>query len=87
MANLEEQGHTVYYPARDTDQSLPELEICRQNLEAIEQADEIHVYWDGTSQGAIFDLGMAFAMRKKIRIKRLPEKSILNLLRSYAQES
>lgn len=68
VTQLEQQGHKVYYPARDTNQDDPTgLNICNQNRQAIENADVIYVIWDGKSQGVLFDLGMAFAMKKKIR--------------------
>ena len=67
VAELESLGYQVYWPARDTDQIDPTgLRICNDNRRAIEAADEIHVIWDGQSQGSIFDLGIAFAMRKKV---------------------
>jgi hypothetical protein len=67
VAQLESLGHQVYWPTRDTDQIDPAgLRICKDNRGGIEAADEVHVIWDGQSQGSIFDLGIAFAMRKKI---------------------
>jgi nucleoside 2-deoxyribosyltransferase len=67
VEKLERQGHSVYYPARDTNQEDPTgLTICMTNRAAIEAADEVHVIWDGESTGSIFDLGVAFASRKKI---------------------
>jgi nucleoside 2-deoxyribosyltransferase len=67
VAQLESQGYQVYWPARDTDQVDPTgLRICKDNRHAIEAADEVHVIWDGFSQGSIFDLGIAFALRKQI---------------------
>lgn len=64
---LESQGHIVYYPARDTNQlDGTGLRICKDNRSAIEAADEVHIIWDGKSTGSLFDLGMAFALRKKI---------------------
>jgi nucleoside 2-deoxyribosyltransferase len=35
-------------------------------MEAIKSADEIHVFYDSKSQGTHFDMGMAFALGKKI---------------------
>lgn len=69
VENLRERGHTVHYPPEDTKQDDPTgLDICMQNLAATEAADEIHVWWNHESNGSIFDLGMAFALRKKIVI-------------------
>ena len=68
VANLEQQGNQVYFPSRDTDQDDPTgLNICRQNREAIGNADMVYIIWDGKSTGSLFDLGMAFAMNKPIR--------------------
>jgi nucleoside 2-deoxyribosyltransferase len=67
VAMLEQRGHRVYFPPRDTDQNDDTgLRICKDNRKGIESADEVHVMWDGSSQGSIFDLGMAFALRKKV---------------------
>jgi len=67
VAQLESLGHQVYWPTRDTDQIDPiGLRICKDNRAAIEAAEEVHIIWDGESQGSIFDLGIAFALRKKI---------------------
>lgn len=63
---LEARGHRVHLPARDTNQSKPGVTICRQNLKAIEAADEIHIFYNGRSQGTHFDMGMAFALGKPI---------------------
>lgn len=68
VRSLEAQGHTVHYPPRDTRQDDPTgLTICRENLRAIQEADEVHVAWDGESEGVLFDLGMAFALEKIIK--------------------
>jgi len=68
VEELEKQGHTVHWPCRDTNQDDPTgFNISLQNRKAISEADEIHVAWDGQSQGCLFDLGMAFAFKKRIR--------------------
>jgi len=72
VKHLEAQGHSVYWPSRDTNQNEGELTICMQNRTAIEQADAIYVIWDGKSQGVLFDLGMAFALRKPLTIVNIP---------------
>lgn len=65
---LESQGHVVHYPPRDTNQQDPTgFQICFDNRKAIETADVVYVIWDGKSQGVLFDLGIAFALRKPIR--------------------
>lgn len=65
----EEEGHEVYWPARDTDQDDPiGYRICVDNRAAIENADAILFAWDGESTGSLFDLGIAWMARKEIVI-------------------
>ena len=62
------QGHEVYDPVEDTDQSdSVGLRICNDNRTAIEGCDCILFMWDGKSKGCLFDLGMAFALQKPIK--------------------
>lgn len=64
---LESSGNTVYWPPRNTNQDDPiGLRICSDNRQAIKDADEVHVWWNGKSEGSFFDLGMTFALNKKI---------------------
>lgn len=67
-ATLERQGHTVHLPHRDTDQTASAYQICAQNMAAITFADEVHIFYLPESQGIHFDLGVAFANNKKIRV-------------------
>lgn len=87
VATLELSGAQVHWPARDTNQSDDTgLRICRDNLAAIAAADEVHMIWDGKSQGCLFDLGMAFALDKKVVPVWLPDptegKSFQNMIRA-----
>lgn len=91
VAELERQGYAVHWPPRDTDQADEiGLRICSDNRAAIEAADVVHLIWDGKSQGGLFDLGMAFALRKRIIPLSLPEpsdgKSFQNMARAWAAE-
>ena len=79
-ALLTAKGHRVLYPVFDNYSELGELEICIQNREMIEQADEVYVMWDGRSMGTVFDLGMAFALRKKVKVVYINPKSFRNLI-------
>lgn len=88
VASLEAGGFSVHWPHRDTDQSDPiGLQICSDNREAIQSADIVHVVWDGKSQGCLFDLGMAFALGKRIEVVQMPEptegKSFQNMARVW----
>lgn len=91
---LEALDYEVHWPHRDTNQNdNTGLRICQDNRKAIEEADIVHIVWDGNSQGCLFDLGIAFALNKKIMPIELPEitdgKSFQNMIMelSKAQES
>lgn len=89
---LEKQGFKVHWPPRDTDQNDEiGLRICRDNAAAIAAADVVHVIWDGKSQGCLFDLGVAFALKKKLEIIIIPAlsegKSFQNMMAAWAYET
>lgn len=65
---LEELGNEIYVPILDTDQTASVSEILRNNLNGVKWADEVHVIWDLSSQGTIFDMGCAYALGKPIFI-------------------
>lgn len=90
VEELERGGWEVHWPPRDTPQDSPTgWNICRVNRKAIEDADVIHVIWDGKSQGVLFDLGMAFVLDKKIIVialpDRTPHKSFQNMIRAWEE--
>lgn len=71
VADLEAQGHQVHLPPRDTNQIDNEtggFRICKDNMRGISSADEVHVSYNPASTGTHFDLGVAFALNKKIVI-------------------
>jgi len=69
VAELESNGYKVHYPHRDTDQSDPiGLEICTTNMNAIKNADEVHIYWTNKTRGGVFDFGMAFMAGKPLKL-------------------
>jgi nucleoside 2-deoxyribosyltransferase len=81
-------GFEVYWPVRDTNQKdTVGYRICRDNLAAISSSDIVHVIWDGSSQGCLFDLGIAFALGKPIGIISIPDatetKSFQNMIREW----
>lgn len=91
VKRLESEGWEVHWPHRDTDQADPTgLRICAENREAIRRADAVHVIWDGQSQGCLFDLGMAFALDKRVIALSLPlptdGKSFQNMIGSWARQ-
>jgi nucleoside 2-deoxyribosyltransferase len=68
VSRLEKFGDNVHLPHRDTNQKEKGINICKQNFEAIKNADEIHIFYNKDSQGSHFDLGMAFALGKSIKV-------------------
>ena len=69
VTELESKGYGVHYPEKNTVQNyLFGFNICSQNRTAIERADEVHIYFNPTSAGSFFDIGMAFMAGKSIHI-------------------
>ena len=88
VKQLDEQGFDVHWPHRDTNQDDDTgLNICKENRDAIHNADCVFIVWDGKSTGSLFDLGMAFAMNKPIHVISLPDptdhKSFQNMVREW----
>ena len=86
VARLESEGHSIYFPPRDTPQDDPTgLNICLRMKQAISTADEVHIFYSPDSQGIHFDLGMAFALGKNWKIVNNPidgkEKSYIKVVR------
>lgn len=89
---LKSSGKKVYYPATNTDQNDKiGFRICSDNREAIMESEEIHIYWDKDSQGSLFDLGMAFALGKKLvlvnnnDVEITPTKSFSNMIKKWSR--
>jgi len=62
-----DEGHSVHFPPDDVNQSDPTgLAICDSHRTAMYWADEVHIFWDVDSKGSHFDLGMAFALEKRL---------------------
>ena len=69
VRTLQGNGFVVHWPERDTDQvDSIGLRICTDNRRAIADADIVYVWWNGTSSGSLFDLGIAFGLEKPVRI-------------------
>lgn len=93
VKKLEVDGHKVHFPPRDTNQidPLKGWNICNDNLKAIEEADEVHIIYNPNSQGIHFDMGMAFALRKKVKLinvndwldEKSQNKSFLNVIEEW----
>jgi len=87
VSQLEAQGYKVHFPPRDTNQNdSVGLAICSQNRDAMQKSDEVHVYWNASSEGTKFDFGMLFMSEKplvlinKKDVQRTPHKSFENVL-------
>ena len=64
---LRRAGHRGHFPPDDAPQDDPTgAAICATHLTAMHDADEVHVFWDAQSFGSHFDLGMAYALDKRI---------------------
>jgi len=101
VESLESKGYKVHWPLRDTDQNDPiGIRICTDNARAIIKAEEIHVWYNPTSSGSKFDLGMVFMFnllnpgrRKKIvianplSVRKTNYKSFENLLLYLANKN
>lgn len=65
------EGVECYFPGRDTaiaEESANVTAITALNQHHMDIASEVHVFYDPTSSGSVFDLGMAWAMGKPIRL-------------------
>jgi len=87
VAKLEARGNLVHFPPRDNPQEdTIGYYICFTMLEAIRKADEIHIWYSPDSQGVHFDLGIAFALHKKLKLINNPPdndgKSYIKVIRT-----
>jgi len=85
--DLKKRGFEVLIPAFDNEVSLNELQLCEYNRSLMEQADEVHIIWNQRSMGTIFDFGMAFAMRKPIKVAYLENKTFAGIMHKYESQS
>ena len=89
--SLENQGHNVHLPHRDTDQDETGINICRQNYQAIKNADEVHIFYNPESTGTHFDMGVTFALNKPIvvveNVEYGPGKSYPRMLDEWKNEN
>jgi hypothetical protein len=93
VAFLEDQGYEVYYPARDTDQSLKAQEKFYKNTVAMIDADEVHIFYDDHSLGSHSDIGIVYFLKnfwkgkkKKVvvveaRLSRVDSTGFIGLLK------
>ena len=71
-----DEGFTIHAPHLHTRQKdlFGGYAICKQNAEATASSQEIDIYYDQSSTGSVFDLGVAYALHKPLRL--LNEESI-----------
>jgi len=62
------EGYTIHAPHLHTRQKdlFGGYAICKQNAEAVASSNEIAIYYDKSSTGSVFDLGVAFALQKPL---------------------
>ena len=97
VENLENEGWHIHWPARDTDQTDKHgFSICSTNFRAMQDAEEIHIWFDPTSYGSVFDEGGLFMLhllqgnRKVVlanHVEPTPDKSFANVLLRLASET
>ena len=77
VSDLERCGNSVFYPERDVIQDdfiTGGVNIVRTEMDAIRGADEVHIFWDKESKGSHFDLGVALALGKSVKLIHSFEK-------------
>ena len=87
-SELEAEGFEVHNPIYAVDQTDETgMNICRGHFKSMKKKRtvRIDIFWDGNSKGSHFDLGMAFALGKPVKLVHLFEgdangKSYLKVL-------
>ena len=67
-AELESKGYQVHLPHIDTNQEAKGIDICRENANAIFNANEVRIFYSPKSTGTHFDMGVAFGFGKRIKV-------------------
>lgn len=65
-----DDGYAIHAPHLHTRQTdlFGGYAICKQNAEAVASSQEIDIYYDQSSTGSVFDLGVAYALYKPLRL-------------------
>jgi len=73
VEDTEKLGIKCHYPPRDVKQDDVSggYTICATHRRAMEKCDAVVVFWDPASSGSHFDLGMAFALHKRIIVGKI----------------
>ena len=63
-------GYTIHAPHLHTKQNdlFGGYAICKQNSESVATSTEVDIYYDQSSTGSVFDLGVAYALKKPLKI-------------------
>lgn len=89
----EAKGLKVYWPQRDTKQDdATGYNICIANLDAIRKARVVDIFWDTTSTGSCFDLGIAFCLNTPVRLIKIfgedvTGKSFIKVIKEHEKNS
>lgn len=64
------EGYTIHAPHLNTRQTdlFGGYSICVQNAQAVASCEEINIYYDKKSTGSVFDLGVAYALKKPLKL-------------------
>jgi hypothetical protein len=64
------EGYSIHAPHLHTRQTdlFGGYAICKQNAEAVASSSEIDIYYDQSSTGSVFDLGVAYALHKPLKL-------------------
>lgn len=62
------EGYIIHAPHLHTRQTdlFGGYAICKQNAEAVASSKEVDIYYDQSSTGSVFDLGVAYALHKPL---------------------
>ena len=78
----ESHGIRVHYPERDVEQKDPDgFDICSEHRAAMKDASKVIMWYDPTSTGSMFDMGMGFMAGKPLEI--LNSEEIPNIKNDY----
>ncbi len=68
--NAKESGYIVHNPNGDTVQEdkFGGYAICRQNAFGMSSSSEIRMFYDQSSKGSMFDLGVAYYLNKPLKV-------------------
>ena len=66
----QQEGFIVHAPHLHTVQTdfFGGYSICTQNAQAVASSSEVDIYYDQSSTGSVFDLGVAYALHKPLKV-------------------